>query len=93
MFQPETIPFIAAVLTETVEFIFDFGRLVLCFDDRGKLDFYKNTRLKSNITSSRLKLFTVNLSIIPIAVIMFIMWVFCFTFSFYWWWDIFIKLL
>ncbi len=75
-FQLSSIPFIAAVLNETIEFIFDFGRLVLCFGDPGKLDFYQNARWNSNVTSSRLKLFAVSLSIIPMAIVMFIMWIF-----------------
>lgn len=42
-----TRSFLAIVLVEAVEFIFDFGRLVLFFTDPGKLDVYQNVRWNS----------------------------------------------
>ena len=39
-----SVPFIADFATETVEFLFDFSRLVLFWADPGKIDFYQNVR-------------------------------------------------
>ena len=44
--------FVAAILTEVVEIIIDFGRLVLYFQDPGKIDFYHNVRWNSSNSSN-----------------------------------------
>lgn len=72
-------PFFAALVTEIVEFIFDFGRLVLFFGDPGTIDFYQNARWNSNVTAggtiqSTIRCCAVGLSSLPIALLMFVMW-------------------
>jgi hypothetical protein len=51
-YEGMTFHFRGAVLTEVVEIIFDFGRLVLCFQDPGKIDFYQNVRWNSRMLYS-----------------------------------------
>mmetsp|Transcript_1969 Transcript_1969/g.2853 ORF Transcript_1969/g.2853 Transcript_1969/m.2853 type:complete len:675 (+) Transcript_1969:79-2103(+) len=69
-----SISFFSAIITEGIEFIIDFGRLVLCFGDPGTLDFYQNARWNSKVSSSTIGCLAVGLSSIPIALLMFIMW-------------------
>lgn len=70
-----SISFIGAMLCEVVEFLFDFGRLVIFFGDPGKLDFYQNARWNSKVTEgSRLKCLGVGFSSLPVAILMFLMW-------------------
>jgi hypothetical protein len=45
----ESTSFIVAVVTEVIEFMFDFGRLVVCYGHPDTLDFYQNVRWNSSI--------------------------------------------
>ena len=65
----------AAVTTELVEFLFDFGRLVLFFSDPGKMDFYHNVRWNSGVsTGISLRCFGLSFLKVPLAVLMMTMW-------------------
>ena len=61
-------PFFAALFTEAVEFLFDFGRLIVYFRDPGTIDYYQNVRWNSAFWASGM----VTLCAVPL---MFIMWI------------------
>jgi hypothetical protein len=71
-----SLPFVAAVLVELVEFIFDIGRLVIFFSDPGTLDFYQNVRWNSRPESRNyFRCFAMGMTSLPLAVLMLVMWV------------------
>jgi hypothetical protein len=82
-FGAGSITFIAAFLTEFIEFIFDVGRLVIFFGEPETLDFYQNARWDSKVSSGNgLRCLAVGLSSLPILALMIILWVFVFISNF-----------
>lgn len=72
LFVKGWVPVYAAMATELVEFMFDFGRLVVFWTDSGKIDFYQNVRW--NTLNERN--FNASISALPVAISVLGMWIF-----------------